>query len=114
MADADKRPDDDATTTDGAPESVKVGRQPRPATQTIGRIAVALAAAVFVVFALANSQFVEFSWLFGRTEIISEGGDRIGGGIRLIYLLLAAFGLGAVVGGGLVLRRGSKRRRRKD
>lgn len=54
--------------------------------------------ALFTAFALANRQYVEFSWLFGSTEIQATGGERVAGGIPLIVLLIAAFVLGAMAG----------------
>jgi uncharacterized integral membrane protein len=69
------------------------------------------AVALFTAFALANRQRVDFSWLFGDTQVQEVGGDPVGGGVPLIVLLLVAFVLGGVVGAVLVSLRGRARRR---
>lgn len=68
-----------------------------PMTQQLGRIVLVVVAALFVFFALANAHFVDFSWLFGETQVVEQGGERVRGGVPLIVLLLVAFIAGAVV-----------------
>jgi uncharacterized integral membrane protein len=68
-----------------------------PVTQQVGRVAVLVLAVLFVVFALANAQRVDFSWLFGETRVVEEGGEPIGGGVPLIVLLVVSFLIGALV-----------------
>lgn len=80
-----------------------------PLTQQIGRIALAVVAVLFGIFAVANAQYVEFSWIFGQTEVVERGGERLRGGVPLIVLLVTSFGLGALVGGFAAWR--SRRRR---
>lgn len=72
------------------------------------------AVALFTAFALANRQYVSFGWLFGATEVQEVGGERVGGGMPLIVLLVAAFALGAVVGGVWATLRARARRRARD
>lgn len=67
--------------------------------------------ALFTAFALANRQYVEFSWLFGATEIQEVSGDRVAGGVPLIVLLIGAFVLGVVAGAVWVSLRSRARRR---
>ncbi len=74
-----------------------------PLTQQIGRVIVALAAVLFLVFAFANSQAVTFDWIFGESVAITTP-QGVSGGIPLIVLLLGAFLLGALVGAGLLWR----------
>lgn len=66
-------------------------------TQQLGRIVLVVVAALFVFFALANAHFVDFSWLFGETQVVEQGGERVRGGVPLIVLLLVAFAAGAIV-----------------
>ena len=54
------------------------------------------AVVLFGAFAVANRQAVDFNWLFGETVVQEAGGERIGGGVPLILLLLGAFFLGLV------------------
>lgn len=82
-----------------------------PATQQLGRVVVVALVVLFVVFALANAQFVDFSWIFSGTEVVESGGERISGGVPLILLLAIAFVLGTAFGWLLTVRR---RRRRAD
>lgn len=73
-------------------------RPPVPVTQQIGRVVVFLLAVLFGVFAVANSQSVDFSWIFGGTEVqTAPDGSRVGGGVPLIVLMLGS----ALVGAGL-------------
>ena len=83
-----------------------------PVTQQVGRIALVVVAALFVVFALANAQHVDFSWLVGETRVVQRGGERVSGGVPLIVLLVAAFAAGAVVGSLLAWQRARARRHR--
>lgn len=69
-----------------------------PFTQQLGRIFVAIIAVLFGIFAVANAQFVDFNWIFGETQVVEEGGERIGGGVPLIILLVVSFVLGALAG----------------
>ncbi|MEX1164659.1 MAG: hypothetical protein WEB03_13895 [Nitriliruptor sp.] len=68
-----------------------------PVTQQIGRIAIVILAVLFGIFALANAQAVDFSWIFGETQVVEEGGERVSGGVPLILLLLISFAIGAAV-----------------
>ncbi len=73
------------------------GRPPTPFTQQLGRIAIAVLAVLFTVFAIANSQPVDFSWVFGET-IARRGPDgEVTGGVPLILLLVGAFIAGALI-----------------
>ena len=78
---------------------------PRPVSQTVGRIVLVILGILVVVFALANRQRVAFSWLFGETQVVEQGGEYVSGGIPLILLLLGAFLLGLVIGWGMTRRR---------
>jgi uncharacterized integral membrane protein len=71
--------------------------RPTPMTQQLGRIVLVIVAVLFVIFALANAHYVDFSWLFGETQVVEQGGERVRGGVPLIILLLVAFAAGAVV-----------------
>ncbi len=81
-----------------------------PVTQQIGRVVVVLLLVVFGVFAATNAQPVDFSWVFGSTEVTEGPGDATEGGVPLIVLLLASFAVGALVGATLVWQ--SRRRGR--
>ncbi|MEX0592049.1 MAG: LapA family protein [Nitriliruptoraceae bacterium] len=60
---------------------------------------VVLLAVSFGVFAVVNAQFVEFSWLFGETQVMfDEAGQRVSGGVPLIVLLVASLAIGIAVG----------------
>lgn len=63
------------------------------------------ALALFVAFAIANRQRVDFNWLFGETLALR------GGGVPLIALLIGAFLLGAIAGGAVMQVRARRRRR---
>lgn len=82
-----------------------------PVTQQLGRIVLLALAVLFVVFALANAQYVDFSWIFGATEVVQQAGERVEGGVRLIFLLGGAFAIGAILGGFLDHLRHRKRDR---
>jgi uncharacterized integral membrane protein len=96
-----------------AAETEAAARPPTPITQQIGRGVVVLLAIAFGVFAVANSQPVEFSWLFGETRVVFDAqGQRVSGGVPLIVLMVASLAIGIAVGAawvGLVAR--SRRRR---
>lgn len=80
-----------------------------PFTQQVGRITLVVLAVLFAVFAVTNSQFVDFNWIFGSTEIsTSPSGERLSGGVPLIILLVVSFALGAAVGGLWVWRSGRR------
>ena len=84
-------------------EAAQQGEGPStPVTQQIGRVVVLLLLVVFGVFAATNAQPVDFSWVFGSTEVIDGPGDATEGGVPLIVLLLASFAVGALAGAGLV------------
>lgn len=69
-----------------------------PVTQQLGRVFVVILAILFGVFAVANSQAVDFSWVFGSTEVREDPtGDGTIGGVPLILLLLTAFVVGALI-----------------
>lgn len=87
----------------------EVERPRTPVTQQIGRIVVLLLLVVFIVFAISNSQPVDFSWVFGETEAVEDAAGEVSGGVPLIVLLLSAFVIGALTGAMLV--RISRRRR---
>lgn len=85
---------DEATETPAAPPVERT-----PLTQQLGRVVVVLLAVLFGVFAVANSHYVTFSWVFGRTEVLTDaGGERRAGGVPLIVLLLASFVIGVLLG----------------
>lgn len=83
-----------------------------PFTQKLGRVAVVVIAALFLIFAIGNAQFVDFSWIFGGTEVVEQAGERVSGGVPLIVLLLVAFVAGAAVGG--ITLRQRRRHRQRD
>ncbi len=88
----------------GAAQPPQPAVEPRtPVTQQIGRVIVALAAVLFLVFAFVNSQRVTFDWIFGESVAVTTP-QGVSGGIPLIVLLLGAFLLGALVGAGLLWR----------
>jgi uncharacterized integral membrane protein len=82
-------PDPDAATTD---------RTPTPLTQQLGRITLVVLAVLFVVFAAANSQPVDFSWIVGTTEVTTDAAGQASGGVPLILLLGVALAIGVVIG----------------
>jgi uncharacterized integral membrane protein len=86
--------------------------RPTPLTQQLGRILIFVVAVIFGIFAVANAQYVDFSWVFGETEVVKTGGERTSGGVPLIVLLVVAFALGALVGWASTWRRSRTRRRR--
>ena len=98
------------------------GGEPRPAApepprasfaQKFGRVVIAILVVLFGVFAVANSQPVDFSWLFGESQVeIDPTGERVAGGVPLIILLGAAFAIGLFLG--LVIAWQSARKRRSE
>lgn len=70
---------------------------PTPFTQQLGRITIIVLAALFGVFAVANSQRVDFSWVFGETLVQESATGEVTGGFPLIILLLTAFAVGSLV-----------------
>lgn len=102
-------PDKPADSADAPVESIRVGREPRPLSQQVGRIAMLVAAGLFFVFAVVNARYVDFSWVFGETFVREVRGERTGGGVPLIVLLLGAFLLGSVVGAGAMARRQTRK-----
>lgn len=107
------RRDSDAQTGAGTASETDAERAERtdetPLTQQVGRIALAVVAVLFGIFAVANSQYVEFSWLFGETQVVERAGERVSGGVPLIVLLLASFVIGALVGWFATWRAGRRR-----
>ncbi|MEX2550853.1 MAG: LapA family protein [Nitriliruptoraceae bacterium] len=93
------------------PEAV----QPKatPLTQQIGRIVVVVLLVLFGVFAVANSQPVDFSWVFGASQVSTTGSGETSGGVPLIVLLVVSFVTGAVVGALLHWQTARARRLRK-
>jgi uncharacterized integral membrane protein len=85
------RPGDDA---------VEQPRESRtPVTQILGRVFIGVLVLVFLVFAAANAQYVSFSWVVGETRArFDETGGHVGGGVRLIVLLVGTFFLGILIG----------------
>lgn len=106
----------------GAPETPVEGKPSTPFTQQLGRITIVVLAVLFVVFALANSQPVDFSWVFGETIARDGAGGEVTGGIPLILLLIGAFIAGSLitfltelyVGRGRRARRAAKERARQE
>lgn len=103
--DLGREPDGEDSTPGHEPGVVSVGRPRTPISQQVGRVTMTAAAAVFVLFALFNAQPVDFSWVFGSTEVVQVGGERVSGGVPLILLLGGAFVLGVIVGLGAAVRR---------
>lgn len=80
--------------------------------QKLGRVVIAILVVLFGVFAVANAQRVDFSWIFGETQVqIDETGARVDGGVPLIVLLGASFVVGLMLG--LVVAWQSARNRRR-
>lgn len=80
-------------------------RPPMPVSQIVGRLVIGLIAVLFIVFAVFNRQPVDFSWVFGETQVVEEGGEYLSGGVPLIILLIGSFVLGNIVSAGLLWRR---------
>ncbi|TVP62750.1 MAG: LapA family protein [Nitriliruptor sp.] len=68
-----------------------------PFTQQLGRVTIVVLAVLFGVFAVANSQRVDFSWIFGETTVREGPTGEVTGGVPLILLLVGAFVAGAVI-----------------
>jgi uncharacterized integral membrane protein len=103
-------------TAEGAAGDDAVGADQRsvPTSVRVAQTAVLLLAVLFGVFALVNSQPVDFSWVFGETQVErTAGGEVTSGGIPLIVLLLVSFIFGAVLGGWWV-GAATKARQRRD
>lgn len=87
--------------TPGGPPEEGGGRRTGedvPLTQQVGRVAVALVAFLFGVFAVVNAQPVAFDWVFGETVPREDPtGGYAGGGVRLIVLLVGSFLAGSLV-----------------
>lgn len=89
-------------------------REPVPLTQQVGRVAIVVLAILFGVFAVVNSQSVDFSWVFGETHVRPDpAGDGDIGGVPLIVLLVAAFVVGALLGALLQWNAARSRRARE-
>lgn len=70
-----------------------------PFTQQLGRIVLVCLAVLFGIFAVYNSQHVDFSWVFGETTVLTNtAGERVSGGVRLILLLLSSLVIGVTIG----------------
>lgn len=107
------RPDEERTAGRRA-DAPAADRGPLPFSQVVGRVVLGAIAVLFVIFAVFNRQPVDFSWVFGETQVVKEGGDYVSGGVPLIVLLLSSFVLGGVVSAGLLWRRRRVRRTRRD
>lgn len=68
-----------------------------PFTQQLGRVTIVVLAVLFGVFAVANNQRVDFSWIVGETTAEESPTGELTGGVPLILLLLGAFAAGAVI-----------------
>ena len=119
--DGDVPGEGDARSPEGTGDAGETGEgepvvpEPTPLTQQLGRVFIVILAVLFGIFAVANSQPVDFSWVFGETEVRPDPtGEGTTGGVPLIVLLLITFAIGALVGayvGWQVLR---ARRARRD
>ncbi|MFP4148057.1 MAG: hypothetical protein ACLFUG_04935 [Nitriliruptoraceae bacterium] len=98
----------------GGGDEQAAGPAPTPFTQQLGRLTIVVLAVLFGVFAVANSQRVDFSWVFGETLVREDAAGEATGGVPLILLLVAAFAIGAVVTllTELFVSRGRRARRR--
>lgn len=94
------------------PSEMPAEPPPTPLSQHIGRVVIGVVIVLFGVFAVINAQPVDFSWVFGETFVeIDETGDRVGGGVPLIVLLVSAFVLGLIVGLLVAWQRGRSKRK---
>lgn len=95
----------------GTAEAVK---EPTPLTQQLGRAVIVLLVVLFAVFAVDNSQPVDFSWVFGGTTVDDDpSGSGQAGGVPLIVLLLIAFVIGGLIGSFVSWQLARSRRRRE-
>lgn len=100
-----------ASPADGAPDAA-ADEPGVPWTQQLGRATVVVLAVLFGVFAVANSQRVDFSWVFGETLVRDDpAGEGQIGGVPLIVLLLASSLIGAAIGALLEWQMLRRRRR---
>lgn len=117
-ADADRQTSGDGgdrdrtTREEGARTDHPVPDEPLPFSQVVGRVVLGIIALLFLIFAMYNRQPVDFNWIFGQTEVVTQGGERVGGGVPLIVLLIGSFLLGGLVGAGAFWRRERKRKAR--
>jgi uncharacterized integral membrane protein len=105
---------DEEQPVEGGREPARTPAEPArtPLSQTIGRVVIVVLVVLFAVFAVANAQHVDFSWLFGETQVqVDRTGERISGGVPLILLLAATFVIGLMLG--LVIAWQSARSRRR-
>ena len=92
-----------------------VAKEPTPFTQQLGRVFIVLLAVLFGIFAVANSQPVDFSWVFGETRVREDpAGEGEIGGVPLIVLLLITFALGMLIGAFVSWQVTRSRRRRES
>jgi uncharacterized integral membrane protein len=95
--------------------STTEGKGRTPTGTRVAQVVVLAIAALFAVFALVNSQPVDFSWVFGETRVTRDAaGEVSSGGVPLIVLLLVAFILGAGLGGWWTWQAARSRRQARD
>ena len=111
-ATSDDERDRDRTTRGEGARDHPVPDEPLPFSQVVGRVVLGIIALLFLIFALFNRQPVDFNWIFGETQVVIQGGERVGGGVPLIVLLIGSFVLGGLVGAGALWRRERKRKAR--
>lgn len=99
--------------SDATPAIGPDAKPPTPFTQQLGRITIVVLAALFAVFAIANSQRVDFSWVFGETIAREAADGSVTGGVPLILLLVGAFIAGALITFLIELYVGRARRARR-
>ena len=110
---ADEHPPRDPEHPLGAVDDV--GRPPTPLTQQLGRVVLVALVVLSAAFAVVNRQRVDFSWVFGATEVADDpAGPGTMGGVPLILLLVAAFAVGALFGVLVTWQVGRGRRSRRD
>ena len=83
---------------DAQPDREETAPQGTPFTQQLGRIALAVVAILFGVFAVVNAQHVSFDWIFGSTAVKMVNDERVSGGVPLIVLMVGSFIAGGLVG----------------
>ncbi|MFP4634947.1 MAG: hypothetical protein ACLFRD_03725, partial [Nitriliruptoraceae bacterium] len=103
------------TSAGGAEQApAEPAKEPTPLTQQLGRAVVVLLVVLFAVFAVDNSQPVDFSWVFGGTTVEDDpSGSGQTGGVPLIVLLLIAFVIGGLIGSFVSWQVARSRRRRE-